>query len=54
VKAFLSKRIPFGAVSEVISGVLSRFDAVPVTGFDVLEKADSHARQLARDVMEEM
>jgi len=54
VRAFLSRRIPFGAVSEVISGVLSRFDAVPVTGFDVLEKADSHARQLARDVMEEM
>lgn len=54
VKAFLSGRIPFGAVSGVIRGVLSRFNAVPATGFDVLEKADSIARRLARNVMEEM
>ncbi|MFO7625945.1 MAG: 1-deoxy-D-xylulose-5-phosphate reductoisomerase [Candidatus Fermentibacteraceae bacterium] len=54
VKAFLSKKIPFGAISGVIAGVLKRFNAVPVTGFDVLKKADSIARQLARDVMEEM
>ena len=54
VKAFLSGRIPFGAISGVIAGVLERFSAIPVAGHDVLEKADSLARQLARDLMEEM
>ncbi len=54
VKAFLLNRIHFGAVSLVIAEVLERYDAVPVTGFDVLKNADSIARQLARDVMEEM
>lgn len=54
VKAFLSKKIPFGAISEVIRRVLKGYDALPVTGFEVLLKADSLARQLARDVMEEM
>lgn len=54
VKAFLSGKIPFGAITVVIAGVLSRFNALPVTGFDVIQKADSLARQLAQGVMEEM
>lgn len=54
VNAFLSGRIPFGAISTVLEKVLKRFQAVPATGFEVLEKADSLARQLAREIMEEM
>jgi 1-deoxy-D-xylulose-5-phosphate reductoisomerase len=54
VAAFLEQRIGFTAIAEVIEQVLQQTtDAEPVT-LDVVQAADSTARQLARDVISGM
>lgn len=54
VRAFLKGRIPFGAISEVIRGVLERHLPTPVDSYETFLEADSRARQLAKLMMEDM
>ncbi len=52
VHAFLSGRLPFTGIAEVIERVLEDTPVVPVGHFSELYRADSHAREMARDLIE--
>jgi 1-deoxy-D-xylulose-5-phosphate reductoisomerase len=54
VGAFLKNAIPFGSISDVISGVLRKHKSLPVEGFGTLVNADSQAREFAREIMEDL
>lgn len=54
VEAFLEGRLPFGAIAEVIRGVLNRHRPSPVGSYETLLEADSLARKLAEEIMEDM
>ncbi len=54
VGAFLRGRIPFGAIPLVISGVLERHRTAPVTSLKAVLEADSLARKIAGEIMEDM
>jgi len=52
VHAFLSGRLPFTAIAEVIERALDATAAAPVGHFAELYRADSEARELARGLVE--
>lgn len=52
VEAFLSGRIPFGAIALVIAGVVSEHRPRPVTDLETILEADAGARAAARRMME--
>ncbi|MCK5785847.1 MAG: 1-deoxy-D-xylulose-5-phosphate reductoisomerase [Candidatus Sabulitectum sp.] len=52
VKAFLQRRLPFGAISAVIDEVLASTQAVPVEDFAHILSVDSTARRNARKAVD--
>jgi 1-deoxy-D-xylulose-5-phosphate reductoisomerase len=54
VEAFLSDRIPFTGIAEVVERALEALPAEPVAHFDELFAADAQARRLAGSLVEEV
>jgi 1-deoxy-D-xylulose-5-phosphate reductoisomerase len=54
VKAFLNRRIPFGAIAGVIAGVVREHHPRQVTDYETLLEADAGARAAAGRMMEAM
>ncbi len=51
VEAFLSRRIRFGAIGELVSDALSGHEVRPVTSFADVESADAEAREHVRSLV---
>ncbi len=54
VEAFLTRRIPFGHIASVITGVLEKWNTFPVEDYPQLMEADGEARILARMEVERL
>jgi 1-deoxy-D-xylulose-5-phosphate reductoisomerase len=54
VHAFLSERLPFTGIPEVIERTLDRVGAAPVHAFDALYAADGEARRVAGALVAEV
>ena len=52
VAAFLSRRIPFTAIAEVIAGTLERIDPQPFAHFEEVFECDARARAVAGELVE--
>lgn len=51
VEAFLQRRLAFTSIAAVIERVLNSAKMAELTGLDAVERADRHARELAREVL---
>jgi 1-deoxy-D-xylulose-5-phosphate reductoisomerase len=54
VEAFLEGRIPFGHIASVVTGVLEKWNTLPVEDYSQLMEADGEARILARMEVERL
>jgi len=52
VHAFLDAKLPFAGIAEVVERSLDAIPVVPVGHFADLYSADTHAREVARDLAE--